>query len=103
MLVRIDGVPIERKLGYAHAVEMAEIEDALRADGATGVELHFAAVRAYEVRHKNDASFKVRQKIWLATQVAATPDDLLRRALEEIRDGHNDPRALARLVLERTT
>jgi hypothetical protein len=101
--VKVDGVPIERKLGYDHAVEMAEIAGRYRRQGLDGVELHFASIRHYENRHRDDPTYKERQAKWLATQVAATPIDLLRVALEEIRDGHNDPRALAREVLEGIT
>jgi hypothetical protein len=97
---RPDDFPIERKLGYDHAVEMAAIEKRLRAEGVTGVALHFEAVRRYEVAHRNDPTFKDRQKKWLATCAANTRPDLFRLALVEIRDGHNDPRGLARRVLE---
>ena len=92
-------LPIHRKLGYNHMLEMREIETALKTQGISGVELHFAAVRYYEAKHKNDPSFKERQKVWLSTQSAPSRNDLLKIALEEIRDGHNDPRALAEKVL----
>lgn len=92
-------IPDHQKLGYDQMLEMREIEAGLQAKGITGVALHFETVRHYEERHKNDPTYRERQSKWLATQVAGTPDDLLRRALEEIRDGHNDPRGLARSVL----
>ena len=92
--------PDHMKFGYDHMLEMRDIEAELRARGVTGVALHFQAVARYEEIHKNDPSYRERQTKWLATQVASTPDDLFRKALEEIRDGHNDPRALARSVLE---
>lgn len=88
-----------KKLGYYHMLEMREIENDLREQGVTGVALHFEAVRLYEIAHKNDLTYRERQTKWLATQIASTKNDLFRKALEEIRDGHNDPRALARLVL----
>jgi hypothetical protein len=93
-------VPAHLKFGYAHMVEMREIEDALRTSGLHGTELHFACVRQYEVRHKDDPTYRQRQQAWLATNSVQSFRDLLRQALEEIRDGHNDPRALARQVLD---
>lgn len=92
-------LPLHRKFGYEHMLEMQRIEAALRANGVTGIELHFAAVRTYEALHRGDPSYRERQKAWLATSTAETKPDLFRVALEEIRDGHNDPRALARQVL----
>jgi len=85
---------LHRKFGYDHMLEMREIEERLRANGVTGVALHFAAVAQYEKAHADDPTYRQRQQ----TTVQSQPD-LLRRALEEIRDGHNDPRALARQVL----
>lgn len=104
----MSGIPDCRKLGYAHMIEMRAIETALRTDGVSGVELYFAAVRTYESLHKNDPSYLERQKAarirgerWvLGTEAIPTKVDLLRRALEDIRDGHNDPRGLALAVLE---
>lgn len=85
-----DDFPVERKFGHARAVEMAEIEDELRARGASGPSLHFEAVRTYEVRHAGDPTFRERQAAWLARQAPGAPDPF-RKALEAIRDGHNDP------------
>lgn len=98
--------PDHMKLGYDHMVEMHGIEDALRADGVTGVQLHFAAIRTYEALHKNDPSYRERQDAargerWVGSASILSPADLMWKALEEIRDGHNDPRALARAVLEK--
>lgn len=87
-------------------VEMREIEDGLRAAGFRGVDLYFASIRHYEHRHKFDLTFKQRQDVarergesWVSTPSTETPKDLIRQALEQIRDGHNDPRTLARDVL----
>lgn len=80
-------------------IEMREIEDRLQAQGLEGVALHFAAIGAYETAHRNDPTYRQRQAKWLATQTANTHQDLLRVALEQIRDGHNNPRALAAAVL----
>lgn len=95
------------KFGYAHMMEMREIEDVLRATGVCGVELYFASIRQYETRHRNDPTFRQRQEAarargekWVATPSTESPLDLIRQALEQIRDGHNDPRALAHEVLE---
>jgi hypothetical protein len=88
-------LPLHQKFGYSHMIEMRAIEDRLRANGITGVALHFAAVAEYEAAHKNDPIYSERK-------IAAKPEqnNLFRLALEEIRDGHNDPRTLARTVLE---
>lgn len=100
-------VPIERKLGYAHMVEMREIEEGLRAKGLNGAELHFASVSAYEVRHKSDPTLRQRQDAARSTEQAGPQakrlDEILREALEMIRDGHNDPRGLAQEVLANTS
>lgn len=99
-------IPVHRKLGYDHMLEMRGIEAQLRADGVTGVALHFAAVAQYERAHQHDPNFRQRQAAakaigaaWVSTDAAPSRDDLMRLALEEIRDGHNDPRALAQAVL----
>lgn len=101
--------PIHLKFGYEHMLEMRQIRRNLRAEGFDGVSLYFAARRAYDRRHENDLSWRQRQEIareagakWV---LPAERDDLpsdydvLRAALEAIRDGHNDPRALAARVL----
>ncbi len=95
-------IPLHRKLGYDHMLEMREIEARIRsrADGTTGIALHFEAIRHYEIAHKDDPSFRQRQKNQEVKHVY-TNEHWLRLALEEIRDGHNDPRALARAVLEK--
>lgn len=94
--------PLHRKFGYEHMVEMCEIERGLRATGLIGADLYFASVSQYEKRHKNDPSYSERHAAWLATLSTPAPTDLLRQALEQIRDGHNDPRTLAREVLAAT-
>lgn len=91
--------PVHRKFGYAHMREMREIEDGLRSSGIVGAELYFASVKQYETRHRNDPTYRERHQQWLATSATASPTDLLRQALEQIRDGHNDPRTVAREAL----
>lgn len=98
----MDDLPVHLKFGYARMMEMREIERGLRTSGLDGVELYFASIRQYEARHKDDPSYRESQKKWLATSSTPAPTDLLRQALEQIRDGHNDPRAMAREVLEAT-
>lgn len=95
--------PIHRKFGWEHAQEMREIEAQLRAEGVTDyATLHFAAVDRYVDRHKNDPTFRQRQETVSAGRpVKPTDLERFRLALEAIRDGHNDPRSLARDVLER--
>lgn len=92
-------LPAHRKFGYEHMMEMLEIEKGLRSSGLDGTELYFASVGLYETRHKNDPTYRERHQQWLATSSTPSPSDLLRQALEQIRDGYNDPRALAREVL----
>lgn len=103
--------PIHLKFGYPHMIEMREIETELRAKGLTGTALHFAVIAESEVRHKDDLPYRERQRLarergetWAGGGHTLSSDtDLLRAALEEIRDGHNDPRALAAKVLEKLT
>lgn len=99
-------LPLHRKLGYDHMLEMREIEAALRAKGLSGTALHFAAVEEHERRHADDPTFRQMQDAarargagWVAPMDAPNREDLFRRALERIRDGHNDPRRLAHTVL----
>lgn len=95
-----DDVPIQRKLGYDQMVEMADIRAQLMAQGVTGTTLHFEAVATYEARHRGDPSFHERQAAWLAKQKGRPEsDDPLIVAMRLIRDGHNDPRGLAREIL----
>lgn len=98
------GLPLNRKLGYDHMLEMRVIENELRASGITErIFLHFEAVRRYEEKHRNDPSYRERNEAWkLAYTIDAGPSDfeILKRALEEIRDGHNDPRLLAKQTLD---
>jgi hypothetical protein len=104
-----DSIPFHRKFGYQQMLEMRQLEDALRSQGLSGIALHFAVVHQYEEAHKSDPSFRQRQEIarangekWIAGGASLPSDvEILRAALEAIRDGHNDPRALAREVLER--
>lgn len=98
-LANVD-LPDRHKFGYAHMVETREIERELRATGLVGADLYFATSREYEARHKGDPSYRERVQKWLATSSTPMPVDLIRQALEQIRDGHNDPRTLAREVLE---
>jgi hypothetical protein len=95
----LNDLPDHLKFGYAHMIEAREIERELRATGLSGADLYFATSRQYEARHKNDPSYRERVQKWLATSSTPKPVDLIRRALEQIRDGHNDPRTLARDVL----
>jgi hypothetical protein len=99
-------MPLHRKLGYDHMMEMRAIERELRLDGLDGTDLYFEAIRLYAKRHENDPSYRQRQEAarsrgekWVGSASLPHADDLLRKALEEIRDGHNDPRTLAREVL----
>lgn len=94
-----DTLPAHRKFGYSHMMEMREIESELLASGLRGADLYFASVGRYEERHKDDPTYRERHHKWLATSATPDPPDLIRQALEQIRDGHNDPRALAREVL----
>jgi hypothetical protein len=95
-----DTMPIQHKLGYDQMQEMSEIRLALANQGVTGTILHFRAVSEYERRHCGEPSYRERQQAWLARQKPSAPVlDYLILALREIRDGHNDPRTLAREVL----
>jgi len=108
-----DDVDIKLKFGYSHHVEMQEIKAKLRAEGETDqAMIHFKAVAEYERRHKNDPTFgqkqaaaRARGEKWVSSLQSDQPSllDHLRAALEAIRDGHNDPRELARTVLETNT
>lgn len=108
-----DEVDIKLKFGYSHHVEMQEIRAKLRAEGVTDqAALHFKAVAEYERRHKNDPTFaqkqaaaRARGEKWVPPLQSAQPSllDQFKAALEAIRDGHNDPRELARTVLENNT
>lgn len=95
-----DDRPIHLKFGYDHMVEMASIRAELMAQGQQGMALHFNAIRAYEARHVGDPTYAekcaARRRLDMHN-----PDrfDPLRVALELIRDGHNDPRGLARETL----
>ena len=57
-----DPVPVERKFGYQHMMEMQEIEDELREKGLDGIALTFAASAEYLKRHRNDPSFRMKQQ-----------------------------------------
>ena len=96
-------IPTHLKFGYARMMEMREIESELYATGLRGAELYFASTAKYMERHKNDPTYRERAQKWLATSCTPEPVDLIRQALEQIRDGHNDPRALAREVLDAVT
>lgn len=108
-----DDVDIKQKFGYSHHVEMEEIRAKLRAEGETDqAMIHFKAVAEYERRHKNDPTFaqkqaaaRARGEKWVPPLQSDQPSllDQFRAALEAIRDGHNDPRELARTVLEINT
>lgn len=108
-----DDVDIRQKFGYSHHMEMQEIRDKLRAEGETDqAMIHFKAVAEYERRHKNDPTFaqkqaaaRARGEKWVTPLESDQPTllDQFRAALEAIRDGHNDPRELARTVLETNT
>ncbi len=101
--------PVHLKFGYDQMIEMRQLEDALRAQGLTGVALHFGVVRRYEEAHKNDLSFRERQRIarengesWAGGgRTLPSDNDILHAALVAIRDGHNDPRQLAAEVLKK--
>ena len=106
-----DDRPIHLKFGYEHALEMAQIRKNLEAEGFSGPALHMEAARCYERRHKHDLPYRVRQQIakengeaWAGgAPPVPTEADILRAALEAIRDGHNDPRALAAEVLAKVS
>lgn len=95
-----DDRPIEQKVGYWHAVEMRRIRKNLVEEGFSGTALYFEAVRCHAVRHANDLSLRVRQEVARASRPERAFADPFRLALEAIRDGDNDPRSLARRVLE---
>lgn len=89
------------KFGYACAVEKSEIASALRADGWTGIALHFEIDRVYLERHKNRPSLRQRQDFWRAfadppkpVLPVFTPEELARIA--EHFAGAND--ALAQTI-----
>jgi hypothetical protein len=103
-----DNIPDHRKFGYAFNREIEEIEREIAAELGVDPEkfdprVFFGARRRYEDRHRNDPSLRRR----LGKSLGAIPakralsgrDDLYRAALEAIRDGHNDPRTLARDTL----
>lgn len=94
-----DGIPLERKLGYDHMIEMAEIRASLAGRGLSVAELHFAAVREYERRHAGGPTYRERQRAWLDSMPKGGIEDPLIAALRKIAGGHNDPRGLAREVL----
>ncbi|RUW56835.1 hypothetical protein [Mesorhizobium sp. M8A.F.Ca.ET.021.01.1.1] len=97
-----DDIPVERKFGYAHTMERHLIEAELEAAGVPMPDRMFQASAIQMERHKNDPSFRERQEAARALAPTAAPSllDRYREALEAIRDGHNDPRDLARKVLE---
>lgn len=104
-----DDRPVRLKFGYDHMIETREIEAGLRMQGITGTALHFAVISEMEVRHKDDLPYRERQRLarlngetWAGGGPALPTDaDILRAALEAIRDGHNDPSGLATDVLEK--
>lgn len=90
--------PDHLKFGYDHMVEMAQIRAELAAQGVTGTKLHFAAISQYEKRHTNDPTYAERCAVRRNAGPIPVAGSLV-EALRLIRDGHNDPRALAREVL----
>lgn len=89
-------------------VEMEAIRAELRAEGMTDETLiYFAAVCRHEERHKDDETFREKQERWRregrpwsgAARAGPSQADLYKEALQKIADGHNDARALAKLVL----
>lgn len=90
--------PDHLKFGYDHMVEMAALRTELEAKGFSGVQLHFEAIRRYEQRHKGDPTYAERCNARRVLPYSARPDPL-RETMEMIRDGHNDPRTLAREIL----
>lgn len=97
----VTDLPDHLKFGYSHMIEMREIEKTMRArTDLTGADLYFACVDQYEKRHAGDPTYKERQQQWLSKHTTMpTNFSLMKEALEQIRDGHNDPRALATEVL----
>lgn len=99
-----DTVPIERKFGYDHMIEMNAIRKQLReedniTDYAT---LHFMAVERYTQAHKNDPTYRetsARLAAQSRTIQHGTHQQLLEFALRQIAEGHNDAMGLARQVL----
>lgn len=98
-----DPIPIERKFGYEHMIEMEAIREELRARGVTDpTRLHFAAVDVYVERHKNDRTYREKSETRRALVRSRYVGDRYREALEQIAAGHNDARALAKEVLGQT-
>lgn len=72
-------------------------------EGLAGLELFFRAQQLFQDRLAARPSYRERQADWRERQKQAGKScDPLRRALEAIRDGHNDPRGLARETMEAT-
>lgn len=71
-----------------------------QAEGLAGVELFFRGQQLFMKSLNRFPSYRERQKLRGAPVRVTASADELRRALEQIRDGHNNPRELAAQVLE---
>lgn len=105
---REDEKHLRRKLGYWRMVEDRMVRDQLAAEGVTPDQWGFWSEisRRMVENHKDDASFKVPG--YITQQISCGQDEQIAHAkdacveaLRQIRDGHNDPRLLAREALER--
>ena len=77
-----------------------ECEAQAAAEGLAGLDLFFRGQQLFQERLEKRPTYRERQAAWKSKQMARVrPVDPLRAALEAIRDGHNDPRALAKEVL----
>ena len=85
---------------------VARIQEAAGAqatdEGATGVGHYFRQKEIFDELLDKRESYKERSARWLSGQRAkhTVPPNRLRDALQAIADGHNDPRSLAREVLD---
>lgn len=86
MTKRKDHIPFHQKLGYSKIVEMEQIHEDMRNQGLdpNTPKGYFEAERRYREAHKNDLSYRERQKIWLKTQRISNKPPISRLTPEEI-------------------
>lgn len=79
----------------------AECENQAVDEGLSGLPLFFRSQELFTARLDATPSYKQRQQKWADDQARKNPPvkSRMQEALEAIRDGHNDPRALASQVL----
>lgn len=73
--------------------------DQAKAEGLVGLELYFREQQLFTECLGRRPSYRERQKLRVTPVRVTASADELRRALEQIRDGHNNPRELAAQVL----